>query len=171
MNSKSPNNLSSQKLRIKMRSNKLNELQLKKKIQSSTSQTSEEVPFILERRIKTKENIPLSLFHKKYKNNNEKNYFISKTRRITKYNPNNLITKKELIIDTRSELFNSHYPNGLKRKKNSEKEIRNKKDKLFKVGYKIKTDKSIQINPNNNNLYKQNLNLSGNSNNINEENE
>ena len=170
MNSKSPNNLSSQKLRIKMRSNKLNELQLKKKIQSSTSQTSEETPFILERRIKTKESIPLSLFNKKYKNNQDKNYFISKTRRIAKYNPYNLITKKELIIDTRSELFNSYYSNRLKRKKNSEKEIRNKKDKLFKVGYKIKTDKSIQINPNNNNLYKQNLNLSGNSNNINEEN-
>ena len=76
MNSKSPNNLSSKKLRIKMKSNKLNEIQLKKKIQSSTSQTSEETPFILERRIKTKENIPLSHFNKKYKNNQDKNYFI-----------------------------------------------------------------------------------------------
>ena len=157
MNSKSPKNINTKNLNIKIKS-KLNGIKLKKKKESSTSQTHEYNPFILDRRIKTKENIPLSLFTKKYKNPYDKNIFISKTKRIEKYNPNNLVTKKELIIDTRSEFYNNHNFNKLKRKQASQTDFRNKKNKIFKIGYKIKTDKSIQINTYNNNLYNKNLN-------------
>ena len=163
MNSKSPKDLNTKKLNINLKP-KLNEIKLKKKIQSSTSQTSEGNPFIFERRIKTKENGSLSLFNKKYKNPKEKNVFISKTRRIEKYNPNNLVTKKELIIDTRSDIFNSYNFNKLKRKQNpSHSEFKNKKTKIIKHSYKIKFDKSIQINTYNDNLYNRNLGNSGNN--------
>ena len=163
MNSKSPKDLNTKKLNINLKP-KLNEIKLKKKIQSSTSQTSEGNPFIFERRIKTKENGSLSLFNKKYKNPKEKNVFISKTRRIEKYNPNNLVTKKELIIDTRSDIFNSYNFNKLKRKQHpSHSEFKNKKTKIIKHSYKIKFDKSIQINTYNDNLYNRNLGNSGNN--------
>ena len=163
MNSKSPKDLNTKKLNINLKP-KLNEIKLKKKIQSSTSQTSEGNPFIFERRIKTRENGSLSLFNKKYKNPQEKNVFISKTRRIEKYNPNNLVTKKELIIDTRSDIFNSYNFNKLKRKQHpSHSEFKNKKTKIIKYSYKIKTDKSIQINTYNDNLYNRNLGNSGNN--------
>ena len=62
--------------------------------------------FILERKIVTKDYTPLSDILFNFKDNNK--LFISKTRRIGKYNPNSKVTKKELIIDTRNELLQTH---------------------------------------------------------------
>lgn len=59
--------------------------------------------FILERKILTKTHNPLNDLLLNHKEENK--FFVSKTRRIGKYNPNNKISKKELIIDTRNELI------------------------------------------------------------------
>ena len=164
---KSQNNLSPKQIKLKIKPNNLTETDFKKKIQSSVSQTSGDNPFFYERKIMTKTNTPLSFLKKKYKNLQDKKHFVAKTRRINKYNPSNIITKKELIIDTRSELFNSHNFNKLKRKKISNDEYKNKKYQSYKIGYKIKADKNIQINTNANalkinnnlnNLYEENQN-------------
>ena len=168
MNSKSPTNLSAKKLKVKIKSNKIKEANyLQKKIQSSTSQTYAESPIFFERRILTKVSTPLSYMNKKYKNLQEKKFFISKTRRINKYNPNNLITKKELIIDTRSDIFKINDINKQKRKKTSYNNIRNKRYQTYRINNKLKLDKNIQINTRNE-KFKPKLNNS--KNNINEEN-
>ena len=162
MKAKSLNNLSEKKFNIKITINKINEISLKKKIQSSTSQTSEENPLILNRKIITKAKIPLSYFHKKYKSQ-DKQFFVSKTRRINKYNPNDLISKKELIIDTRSELFNNK--NKFKKKKALD-EYKDKNYQIYKIDYKIKDDKgttnpsikkinNMQMNKEDKNIYEE----------------
>lgn len=145
-----------------MSSKKANEAKFKKKIQSSLSQTSGESPFFYERKIITNGNLPLYFFKKKYKNLHDKNILISKTRRINKYNPNNIITKKELIIDTRSDFYNKHL-NKLKKKKQSKDELKNKKIQTYKISYKIKTNQKILLNTNN---PKFNNNLINSGNNI-----
>ena len=166
MNEKSPNNSSAKKLNIKIKINKINEITLKKKIQSSTSQTTEDNNnnILLNRKIITKKSIPLSFFHKKYKTNQEKLYFVSKTQRINKYNPNDLVSKKELIIDTRSELLFSN-----KNKLKGKKVLRDEKNQTYKVGYKIKEDKSIQISPKNKNKNIYNIQLNNVDHNMSEE--
>ena len=168
MNSKSPINLSAKKLKMKIKSNKIKEANyFQKKIQSSTSQTYAESPIFFERRILTKVSTPLSYTNKKYKNLQEKKFFISKTRRINKYNPNNLITKKELIIDTRSDIFKINNKNRQKRKKTSYNDIKNKRYQTYRINNKLKLDKNIQINTRNE-KFKPKLNNS--KNNISEEN-
>ena len=163
MNSNYQNNLSAKKLKMRINSNKLNGLKLIKNMQSAESQTSDKKTYLLERRIKTRGSIPLFQFYKKYRNPQDKNIFISKTRRINKYNPNNLIVKKELIIDTRSEFYNSHYFNKIKRNKSSNNEYKKKKNQKMRTSYKIRFDKDFQINTNNNiNLYNKQLNNLGN---------
>ena len=70
---------------------------------------SQQNRFILERKIVTKDYTPLSDILLNFKDDNK--YFISKTRRIGRYNPNSKVTKKELIIDTRNELVQTHTSN------------------------------------------------------------
>ena len=62
--------------------------------------------YILERKIMTKAYTPLSevIFNLKDDKNDNK-FFFSKTKRLGKYNPNKKIVDKELIIDTRSQLY------------------------------------------------------------------
>jgi len=82
--------------------------------------------FILERKILTKAYTPLSEFIFNLKDDDK--YFVSKTKRIGKYNPNNKITDKELIIDTRSQLYQTEKNNSFdSKKKNKYLENRNKK--------------------------------------------
>ncbi len=82
--------------------------------------------FILERKILTKAYTPLSEFIFSLKDDDK--YFVSKTKRIGKYNPNNKITDKELIIDTRSQLYQTEKNNSFdSKKKNKYLENRNKK--------------------------------------------
>ena len=141
---KSPDNLSPKQSSIKLKSSKMSEAKVKKMIQNSSSQVSEQNPLFYERKIIAKGNTPLSYTQKKYKNKLDKQNFISKSRRITKYNPNNLVTKKELIIDTRSEILNNKIYNHSNRKKNPYfDEFGNKRYQTYKYksSYKIKQDK------------------------------
>jgi hypothetical protein len=144
MNSKSPDNLSTKQSSIKLKSSKMSEEKVKKIIQNSSSQVSEQNPLFYERKIISKGSTPLSFTQKKYKNMFEKQNFISKSRRITKYNPKNIVTKKELIIDTRNEILNNKIYNHSNRKKNPYfDEYGNKRYQTYKykVNYKINQDK------------------------------
>ena len=121
----------------------MSEAKSKKMIQNSSSQVSEQNPLFYERKIIAKGSTPLSFMQKKYKNMLEKQNFISKSRRITKYNPNNLVTKKELVIDTRSEILIKKLYNKSNRKKNPYfDEYGNKRYQTYKYKYKV----SHQIN-------------------------
>ena len=143
------NNLGPKILNIRIKHKRINENKFNtNKIQSSISQTSGDNQYFFERRIVTKGNTPLSFLAKKYKNIKDNNIFISKTKRINKYNPNNLIKEKELIIDTRSDFFNNHNLIKKKKKQLSNDEFKNKKSQTYKIGYKIKSDKILQINTN-----------------------
>lgn len=138
MNSKSPDNLSTKQSSTKIKSNKMSEAKSKKMIQNSSSQVSEQNPLFYERKIIAKGSTPLSFMQKKYKNMLEKQNFISKSRRITKYNPNNLVTKKELVIDTRSEILSNKLYNKSNRKKNPYfDEYGNKRYQTYKYKYKV----------------------------------
>lgn len=138
MNSKSPDNLSTKQSSTKLKSNKMSEAKSKKMIQNSSSQVSEQNPLFYERKIIAKGSTPLSFMQKKYKNMLEKQNFISKSRRITKYNPNNLVTKKELVIDTRSEILSNKLYNKSNRKKNPYfDEYGNKRYQTYKYKYKV----------------------------------
>ena len=159
---KSENNLSPKIINIRIKHNKTNENKFKNNIQSSISQTSGDNQFFFERRMLTKGNNPLSFLTKKYQNFQDKNIFISKTRRINKYDPNNLIKEKELIIDTRSDFFNNKNLNNKKIKKTSNIELKNKKMQTYKIGYKNKTDKIARINTSSV-KYKNNINVLGNN--------
>ena len=142
MNSKYPDNLSAKQSSKKLKSNGMSEAKTKKMIQNSSSQVSEQNPLFYERKIITKGSTPLSFMQKKYKNMLDKKNFISKSRRINKYSPNKIITKKELIIDTRSEIFNKKIYNKSNRKKNPYfDEFGNKRYQTYKVSHKIKLDK------------------------------
>ena len=94
--------------------------------------------FIVERKIKTKAYTPLSEVIFNLKDDNK--FFVSKTRRIGKYNPNNKIADKELIIDTRSQLYQT--------KKNHSSDSRKKLKYLDKNNkrYMLK-EKSKKIYP------------------------
>ena len=146
MDSKTPNYVSPKRINIELKSKKMNEDKLKKEIQCSTSQTLGKNSIFYERKIITRESLPLYYTQKKNKNIKEKEKFISKTKRINKYNPNNLITKKELVIDTRGESMKSKNYNQSNRKKPSYDEFRNKKYQTYKVSYKIKLDKPDNLN-------------------------
>ena len=148
MDSKSPNYISPKRIDIKLKSKKMNKEKLKKVIQCSTSQTLGKDSKIFEKKIITKGNLPLSYIQKKYKNIKEREKFISKTKRITKYNPNDLVSKKELVIDTRGESMNSKNYNQSNRKKPSYDEFRNKKYQTYKVGFRLKQDKQDNSNIN-----------------------
>lgn len=138
MNSKSPDNLSTKQSSTKLKSNKMSEAKSKKMIQNSSSQVSEQNPLFYERKIISKGSTPLSFMQKKYKNMLDKQNFISKSRRITKYNPNNLVTKKELVIDTRSEILSNKLYNKSNRKKNPYfDEYGNKRYQTYKYKYKV----------------------------------
>lgn len=138
MNSKSPDNLSTKQSSTKLKPNKMSEAKSKKMIQNSSSQVSEQNPLFYERKIIAKGSTPLSFMQKKYKNMLEKQNFISKSRRITKYNPNNLVTKKELVIDTRSEILSNKLYNKSNRKKNPYfDEYGNKRYQTYKYKYKV----------------------------------
>ena len=104
-----------------------------------------------------------SLSSNKYNNDKENNFFISKTRRINKYNPKNLINPRELIIDTRNDsnnLFNS------KKNKFNYVEYRHQKYQTYRIPLKIKSaSKSYEKNLN---YYYQNF--SNDTYSINEEN-
>ena len=143
MNNKSPDNLSTKhNSSIKSKSNKMSEAKAKKMIQNSSSQVSDQKSLFYERKLFAKGNTPLSYMQKKYKNMLDKQNFISKSRRLTRYNPNNLITKKELVIDTRSEIINNKIYNQSNRKKNPYfDEFGNKRYQTYKVSHKIKSDK------------------------------
>ncbi len=163
MISKPPNNLSSRQIKMIINQKKINEINLQKEIQSSTSQTYGENQIFYERKILTKASTPLSYANKKYKKNHENTAFISKTRRIEKYNPNVLITKKELVIDTRNEFSNIVIKN---RKRASCNETKNKRYHVYKTNNNlIKKDKKLQVNTSNDH-HKTNINKS--NNNINE---
>ena len=163
MISKPPINLSSRQIKMIINQKKINEINLQKEIQSSTSQTYGENQIFYERKILTKASTPLSYANKKYKKNHENTAFISKTRRIEKYNPNVLITKKELVIDTRNEFSNIVIKN---RKRASCNETKNKRYHVYKTNNNlIKKDKKLQVNTSNDH-HKTNINKS--NNNINE---
>ena len=104
---------------------------------------SQQNRFILERKIMTKTYNPLSEIQKNF--NDDGKYFVSKTRRIGKYNPNKKIIDKELILDTRNEIvqtpknqtgFNEN-PNYL--------EYRNKKYNMLNKSKKIYPQKIIRL--------------------------
>jgi hypothetical protein len=164
MISSSPINLSSRQIKMIINKNKINELKLQKNIQSSTSQTYGENQMFFERKVLTKASTPLSYINKKYKKTHENVAFISKTRRINKYNPNALITKKELIIDTRNEYANIV---NKQRKKASSNDLKNKRYQIYKTTNLVKIDKNLQINTN---IDHHKTNVNNSKNNINEEN-
>ena len=126
-------------------------------------QKSQQNRFILERKIVTKNYTPLSdiLLDNKY--------FISKTRRIGRYNPNSKVTKKELIIDTRNELVQTHTSNfSDSKKKVKYSQLTNKKYSPKNKTKKVYPNKIIRLKaysteytiPNNNTNIKQyNFNL------------
>ena len=85
--------------------------------------------YILERKILTKAYTPLSevIFNLK-DDKNDKKFFFSKTKRIGKYNPNKKVVDKELIIDTRNQLYQkrqNHSSNSKKKLKYLDKMNKN----------------------------------------------
>ena len=92
--------------------------------------------YILERKILTKAYNPLSDILINLKEDNQ--YYVTKTRRIGKYNPNSKVIEKQLIIDSRNELIQTqkNFSSNFKKKFNYI-EYRNKKytptDKTKKV--------------------------------------
>ena len=100
--------------------------------------------FILERKIITKVYTPLSEVFINLKDDDK--YFVSKTKRIGKYNPNNKITDKELIIDTRSQLYQkrkNHSSDSKKKQKYIDN--KNKKYLLKEITKKVYPQKIIRL--------------------------
>ena len=128
---------------VQLQPNKLDKEELKKIINSSMNKTSDFNNCFINRKIITKKSMPLSLFHKKYNSLDGNLKYISKTKRIRKYNPNNLISKNELILETRSHLLNNRIYNKSNRKKISYDENNNKDYNIYKVSYKLKPEKFI----------------------------
>ena len=135
MNNKYKKNLSTNELNYKIKHEELNELNLEKKLKSSTIKTMGKKTINTEKKILTKANTTLSFLIKQFKDNENKN-FISKTKRITKYDPKKILTQNELIIDTRSEIKNGKNYNQSNRKKFSYDIFRNKKYQMYKISYK-----------------------------------
>ena len=119
--------------------------------------------YFLERKILTKNynalaELPLN-------NSNEEKFFVSKTKRIGKYNPNNKITKKELIIYTRNELIqtkkNSSYESS---KKPGYIEYRHKKYSSYEKSLNNINQKIIKLKPYSTEYMNVNSNLKNNKN-------
>ena len=96
------------------------------KFRTNYNQMNQKSKFILEREIQTKTYNPLSEVLQNL--NDEGKFFVSKTRRIGKYNSNNKIAQKELILDRRNELIQTQktHSSSFKKKPNY-LEFRNKK--------------------------------------------
>ena len=96
------------------------------KFRTNYNQMNQKSKFILEREIQTKTHNPLSEVLQNL--NDEGKFFVSKTRRIGKYNSNNKIAQKELILDRRNELIQTQktHSSSFKKKPNY-LEFRNKK--------------------------------------------
>ena len=142
--SKSKASLRAKIFKVQLQSNKLDKEGLKKIIHSSMNKASEFNSFFINRKIITNKSIPLSLIHKKYNSLDGKLKYISKTKRISKYNPNNLISNKELILETRNNILNNRIYNISNRKKISYDENNNRdNNNLYKVSYKLKPEKYI----------------------------
>ena len=104
---------------------------------------SQQNRFILERKIMTKTYNPLSEIQKNF--NDDGKYFVSKTRRIGKYNPNKKIIDKELILDTRNEIIQTpKNQTGINEKPNY-LEYRNKKYNMLNKSKKIYPQKIIRL--------------------------
>ena len=104
---------------------------------------SQQNRFILERKIMTKTYNPLSEIQKNF--NDDGKYFVSKTRRIGKYNPNKKIIDKVIILDTRNEIVQTpKNQNGFNGKPNY-LEYRNKKYNMFDKSKKIYPQKIIRL--------------------------
>ena len=104
---------------------------------------SQQNRFILERKIMTKTYNPLSEIQKNF--NDDGKYFVSKTRRIGKYNPNKKIIDKVIILDTRNEIVQTpKNQNGFNAKPNY-LEYRNKKYNMFDKSKKIYPQKIIRL--------------------------
>ena len=115
------------------------------KSEINNNSKSQQNRFILERKIMTKTFNPLSEIKKKFKE--EGKYFVSKTRRIGKYNPNKKVIDKELILDTRNEIVQTQkslYSDF--NKKPNYLEIRNKKYNPVDKSKKIFPQKIIRLN-------------------------
>ena len=97
--------------------------------------------FIIERKVLTKTYSPLSNLIN-YKEDNK--YFVSKTRRVGKYNPNHKVALKQLIIDTRSELVQTQ-KNKDSNKKSEYFELKNKKYISNNKSRKIYPQKIIRL--------------------------
>ena len=115
------------------------------KSEINNNSKSQQNRFILERKIMTKTYNPLSEIQKNF--NDDGKYFVSKTRRIGKYNPNKKVIDKELILDTRNEIVQTQkslYSDF--NKKPNYLEIRNKKYNPVDKSKKIFPQKIIRLN-------------------------
>ena len=104
---------------------------------------SQQNRFILERKIMTKTYNPLSEIQKNF--NDDGKYFVSKTRRIGKYNPNKKIIDKELILDTRNEIVQTPKNQTGFNEKPNYLEYRNKKYNMLNKSKKIYPQKIIRL--------------------------
>lgn len=128
---------------VQLQPNKLDKEELKKIINFSKDKATEFNSFYINRKIITNKSIPLSLIHKKYDSLDGKLKYISKTKRISKYSPNNLISSKELILEARNNLLNNRIYNKSNRKKISYDKNKNKDFNIYKISYKLKPEKLI----------------------------
>ena len=104
---------------------------------------SQQNKFILERKIMTKTYNPLSEIQKNF--NDDGKYFVSKTRRIGKYNPNKKIIDKVIILDTRNEIVQTPKNQTGFNEKPNYLEYRNKKYNMFDKSKKIYPQKIIRL--------------------------
>ena len=104
---------------------------------------SQQNRFILERKIMTKTYNPLSEIQKNF--NDDGKYFVSKTRRIGKYNPNKKVIDKELILDTRNEIVQTPKNQTGFNEKPNYLEYRNKKYNMLNKSKKIYPQKIIRL--------------------------
>ena len=104
---------------------------------------SQQNRFILERKIMTKTYNPLSEIQKNF--NDDGKYFVSKTRRIGKYNPNKKIIDKVIILDTRNEIVQTPKNQTGFNEKPNYLEYRNKKYNMLNKSKKIYPQKIIRL--------------------------
>ena len=114
------------------------------KFKINNTPTNKKSKFILEREVQTKTYNPLSEILNNL--NDEGKFFVSKTRRIGKYNSNNKVAQKELILDRRNELIQTQktHSSSLKKKPNY-LEFRNKKYMPTDNSKKVYPQKIIRL--------------------------
>ena len=100
----------------------------------------------------------------KFKNNHDKQIYITRSRRINKFNPLDLINKKQLIIDTRNEQTNteliSQNDNEINPKKSNKKKFNfiDYRRKKYQSNSKYRINQKIKNQKNNSNLeFEENL--------------